>query len=180
LWGFQTSRRVVERLGSDGAARGVAGSLTGAAAQTCRLRRRSKCANSGSIGCLHSEGSGRPIGAATRTYWPAADFSDRHLHGLLFACRDDRGRPCQPRFAIWPCLPRQIEHPGLWSAFTPGSCRQERRSRCRILPCMLSHWRSSPKPSFSTSSSSTHDASTRSSSPPPLVRGSPLERHRRD
>jgi hypothetical protein len=53
-------------------------------------------------------------------------------------------------------------------------------SRCRILPCMLSHWRSSPKPSFSTSSSSTHDASTRSSSPPPLVRGSPLERHRRD
>ena len=32
MWGFQTSRRVVERLGSDGAARGVAGSLTGAAA----------------------------------------------------------------------------------------------------------------------------------------------------
>ena len=39
---------------------------------------------------------------------------------------------------------------------------------------------SSPRPSFSTSSSSTHDAPTRSSSPPPLVRGSPLERHRRD
>jgi hypothetical protein len=37
LWGFQTSRRVVERLGSDGAAGGVVGSLTGAAAQTGRL-----------------------------------------------------------------------------------------------------------------------------------------------
>jgi hypothetical protein len=32
LRGFQTSWEVVERLGSDGAARGVAGSLTGAAA----------------------------------------------------------------------------------------------------------------------------------------------------
>jgi len=36
LWGFQASRRVVERLGSDGAARGLAGSLTGAAAQSLR------------------------------------------------------------------------------------------------------------------------------------------------
>src|SRR6476659_4073566 len=83
------------------------------AMRSSRCESPTGCANSGSIGCLHSEGSGRPIGAATRTYWPAADFSDRHLHGLLFACRDDRGRPCQPRFAIWPCLPRQIEHRGL-------------------------------------------------------------------
>ena len=40
MWGFQTSRRVVERLGSYGAARGVAGSLTGAAAQNRAARKR--------------------------------------------------------------------------------------------------------------------------------------------
>jgi glutathione S-transferase len=33
LWRFQSSRRVVEQLGSDGAARAVAGSVTGADAQ---------------------------------------------------------------------------------------------------------------------------------------------------
>ena len=33
LWGFQTSRRVVEQLGSDGAARAVAGSITNGDAQ---------------------------------------------------------------------------------------------------------------------------------------------------
>ena len=38
MWGFQTNRRVVELLGSDGAALGVAGSLTGAAAHFGGIR----------------------------------------------------------------------------------------------------------------------------------------------
>jgi hypothetical protein len=48
-------------------------------------------------GCPNAEGPG----------------STRASAGLLFACGDDSGRPCQPRFAIWGRFPRQIEHRGL-------------------------------------------------------------------
>src|SRR4029434_8888557 len=65
--------------------------------------------------CLSSPGGG--MEASTRLSIIVTKYAPRRggrrLHGLLFACGDDRGRPWQPRFAIWGRLPRQIEHRGL-------------------------------------------------------------------
>src|SRR5262249_43660316 len=49
----------------------------------------------------------------------------------LFACRDGRGRPCQPRFPIWGRLSRQIEHRGLDLLPRRLVCFCEPRNHCR-------------------------------------------------